>query len=288
MNKQYVLIQEYPGSPTIGTKAKESTDYTSYYVCDNNLWLHKTDVENHPKYWQAMLCVPIGTKFKVKGEPNVYTIDMNEDVNKVTVRWGVSGSTNYLVKQVNEHFVNGDWKVIEDGVKEGGYITFLRGFDGSKAGQTVKITCIKEDTLSTNGWIEYLNPKRYPNEGGFRWASPNLMGYLLGTDFRLATPEEIAATKPLFTTEDGKEIYKGDSWWYVIPSKLVCKETNTTTYKGKNTSNDEIKTFSTEKLAQDYLALYKPLLSFSEIEGSLNFLSDEKHFKELVIQRNKC
>ena len=286
MNKQYVLIQEYPGSPTIGTKAK-LTDYNSLlYRTESGRFFLKTHLENHPKYWDLVeeeLCVPIGTKIRHCFLGDIRTI--TKVVDKVIYfksKHGEEFRTGLNVKGANKYIKEGvfHWIIVEDEVKEGSYITFLRDFDASKAMQTVQVSAIQKDSSSTNGWITYSNPKRRPVGGGFRWKDSKSNGYELGVDFRLATPEEISATKPLFTTEDGKEIYQGDSWWYVIPSKLIVKQTSTTTYKGKNTSNDEIKRFSTEALAKEYLVRERPCVTIKFAKGRLT----QEQFSKLTTQ----
>ena len=296
MNKQYVLIQEYPGSPTIGTKVWIQNSESMYYRSNIGDLFSKRDIENHPKYWKLVeeeeLCVPIGTKFKIKFDTVQYTI-IGINGGKVMLSLPPTDkefTSSFSAKDVNFLFKMGTW-IVEEEVKEGDYITFLNErLISSFPFKTVQVFSIDKDYRENESKIHFKNRGSEKGFSGGSFGYPSKKSCMGCPEFfRLATPEEIAAvTTPLFTTEYGKEIYQGDSWWYVIPSKLVVKQTSTLSYKGKSNASNEIKRFSTEKLAQDYLALFKPLLSFNEIEDSLNFYSDAKHFKELVIQRNKC
>jgi len=66
--------------------------------------------------------------------------------------------------------------------------------------------------------------------------------------------------KPLFTTEDGVEIFKGDDYWQVIPEFRHYFIGNND-YERRSCD----KHFSTEKAAKDYIEMNKPMYSKKQI-----------------------
>lgn len=72
--------------------------------------------------------------------------------------------------------------------------------------------------------------------------------------------------EPLFTTEDGVDIYEGDEYWvifiYYEPKRLIGVSTIKYTKEGK-------KRFSTKEKAQEYLDLNKPQYSKQDIMDAI-------------------
>jgi len=92
--------------------------------------------------------------------------------------------------------------------------------------------------------------------------------------------------QPLFTTEDGIDIYKGDKFWFV--NNIYNGHYNLcTATAGKNkvesTKVEGILDFSTKEAAEEYILMNKPCLSLKEVLNTVSFLerSIEK-LKELV------
>lgn len=69
---------------------------------------------------------------------------------------------------------------------------------------------------------------------------------------------------PLFTTEDGKEIYKGDWFYYVDPDVFIVLSAKA------YTNFKPYLSFSTEDLAQDYIDTYKPQYSLDTMVKVVN------------------
>jgi len=101
--------------------------------------------------------------------------------------------------------------------------------------------------------------------------------------------------QPLFTTEDGVDIFEGDkyypvnkTYWIVNEPENTCK-INYETYH-KNTNN-----FSTKEKAEEYILMNKPILSLNDIfknveemrKGLKTFENSQlaKRFKKLVQQK---
>jgi len=82
--------------------------------------------------------------------------------------------------------------------------------------------------------------------------------------------------KPLFTTEDGVEVFEGDSFYFVTKSFLIER---TTTIKLKQSD----KTFSTREAANEYILDNKPDLSINDIRKVMPIDADEmEKLKKIV------
>ncbi len=85
--------------------------------------------------------------------------------------------------------------------------------------------------------------------------------------------------KPLFTTEDGVDIFEGDKvWWvavneeYDTPSGDKTWSFNEFVWKGKPTASSNYKWFSTKEKAEEYIIMNKPCLSFNDV---INYIHEE-------------
>lgn len=75
------------------------------------------------------------------------------------------------------------------------------------------------------------------------------------------TLEKLAARKKIFTTEDGKDIYEWDDYWFVDTGLNISPR-----LKAHGTGHDErYKRFSTEEAARIYINWNKPCISVKEI-----------------------
>ncbi len=63
--------------------------------------------------------------------------------------------------------------------------------------------------------------------------------------------------QPLFTTYDGKEIFKGDTFWFIYPQWEIGSAINEV--------NGAIARLSTKEAAENYVFMNKPCLSLTEI-----------------------
>jgi len=72
--------------------------------------------------------------------------------------------------------------------------------------------------------------------------------------------EIIEYKNPLFTTADGKDIFEGDTYYFVFPQFTL----GTTKY-ALGTMNGALATFSTKEKSEEYILLNKPLLSLNDL-----------------------
>ncbi len=91
------------------------------------------------------------------------------------------------------------------------------------------------------------------------WNRASLVSYWL------AKAEHVKEKPVLFTTEDGVEMYDGDSFWYINSNlDLFCFEAKLSTWA--KSLNPGEKTFSTKEKAEEYIKMNKPLnISMKEI-----------------------
>jgi hypothetical protein len=92
------------------------------------------------------------------------------------------------------------------------------------------------------------------------------------------------AKQPLFTTEDGVDIFEGDEYysvnehyWTVLEPENTCKIDYETYHKNRHN-------FSTKEKAEEYILLNKPCLSINDINKlkCLTFSNWDKFLKESV------
>jgi hypothetical protein len=95
------------------------------------------------------------------------------------------------------------------------------------------------------------------------------------------------AKTPIFTTEDGVEIFEGDSFW-ILESDFTYYKCNEPAHSLSGTYSER-KYFSTKEKAEEYVLLNKPCISINDIikYGFYNFLKtqltiNEDNLKSLV------
>lgn len=89
----------------------------------------------------------------------------------------------------------------------------------------------------------------------------------------------VKSKEPLFVTEDGVEIFKGDSYWFLDDDKPT-EVARAHDQSGKN----NLKCFSTQKAAKEYFDLNRPKYSLQDIR---NAIIDYKGCYREVIDMNK-
>ena len=93
--------------------------------------------------------------------------------------------------------------------------------------------------------------------------------------------------QPLFTTEDGVDIFEGDNYCYFRFHSWTCDNAiaNKEFYYQDKFSKNSLY-FSTKEKAEEYILMNKPCLSLKEVLDIVSFLDrSEKKLKELVKQK---
>lgn len=95
-------------------------------------------------------------------------------------------------------------------------------------------------------------------------------------DFEKAVRLHKKQKKPLFTTEDGVDIYEGGKYWYVSRAydAVPCKA-------DKGYKLFESRTFSTQEAAEEYILFNKKTLSLNDLIEALGIRKDYRIFERL-------
>ena len=75
----------------------------------------------------------------------------------------------------------------------------------------------------------------------------------------------VKVKKPLFTTEDGLDIFEGDKIYSIDKTKLVFKDIDRIIQSQYFERSSLYKYFSTKEKAEEYILLNKPCLSYNEV-----------------------
>lgn len=93
----------------------------------------------------------------------------------------------------------------------------------------------------------------------------------------------IVEKKPLFTTEDGVNIFEGDEVWGI--TKGVWKPFYRNARLGNKATTETWKygKFSTKKIAEEYILMNKPILSILDVEKAYTAMSKRQRDKLKVL-----
>jgi hypothetical protein len=89
----------------------------------------------------------------------------------------------------------------------------------------------------------------------------------------------VKLNQPLFTTEDGVDIYSGDCFYH------VDKEFRISQNHGFSGISEKIFAFSTKKAAKNYITCNKPCLSFNDVWNISNNKSSDNNY--VIIDKRK-
>lgn len=258
---KYRLIKEYPDSPKLGSIIKPiSCGYYNWFVVTGDLRPHLCmlltikNPSDFPEFWE-------------KVEDRDYEIlsyeCLNSDGSSANRRQifnkNSDGSFSWSVVKYSENTIKSNpWKS-----KEGGYVihSIKRLSDG--------------EIFSVGDKVTYIDKSSYSNYiiGDFFIKKDKLLvrseGFLICEYL-----EDIKKAKqPLFITDDGKELFLGDTF-YSTDTKYTENEFIIRPYKIDEFFNKHIykNSFSTKEAAQKWIDENKPKYSKKQINHSINEL----------------
>ena len=247
MIKKYKLIKKYPGSPEVGW---ELNDVSCCILGYTHLSYEKY-VSNYPEFWQEI----IKKDYEILSFIRINHIEYKGLIKTKDVdglfKW------DYTNNAFTEDFLLDSTGFAIHSVK--------RLSDGEVF--TVGDTVLR---LKTKVIIEKF---KFENERLHVYFSNGNANHL---------NEIFHIKKPLFTTEDGVDIFEGDE--FVITSNFKLEM-----YRGipfiadkATTVLNNRKYFSTKKAAEEYILYNKPCLSINDVKNSLTYSNELKKLRKIA------
>lgn len=273
--KKYKLIEEYPNSPVLGTIIEEYQQYsTKFTLPDGSNYFNSFKLEDYAKYkqWQEIIEKEyqilsfIEKDHVISWDGNVYRykglrleivrteqyLETILDKIKITSIKRLSDGEVFTVGDK----ITGTAAIAENPSLGPGYVK-ITGFKSNK-NNTFDIE------INTGVVCDYRHQYK-----DFEWAFLNIKKY----------------KQPLFTTEDGIEIFEGDQYTYVRSDYSYKTVVATKNDGSSKLSSHYLGDFSTKEVAEEYILMNKPCLSINDISKITFEVWDEK--KKTLIELKK-
>lgn len=279
--RKFKLIKKYPGSPKLGTTYQEIEGLCPYHgkmyknLSKEGACLLASEIENHPEFWEEVveknyeiLSFTCNNK-KLNYNKNLksFNYENNDGDTHRTLKFILKNPNTYKIHSVKrlsdgEIFTIGD-KVFSE------YVNY-----------TINKISIVNDKCMVSALYDINNP----NGSRLHYNLNNLK----------------KAKQPLFTTEDGVDIFEGNVVYYVETEEepelcFIVNEYTVLKYPGRFISDKSLHSFSTKEKAEEYILMNKPVLSLNDIfkdveemrKGLKTFENSQlaKRFKKLVQQK---
>jgi hypothetical protein len=262
------------------------------------------------------LCVPVGSYLKISTGTYKILSKTDERVVFIDVE-NPQRSLDCLIKAVNKYFESGDWVVCEKpepkdyeifslicnkntGVLFYGDIVHLKEnfYEGvSKDGISIKF---KKSEISNLGKHWSIHSVKRLSDGEIftigdkvNWGNnfstfnfeiekfyipeDNILKIYIGGGVNAILKSIQLKKKPLFTTEDGVDIFKSDVFYFVRNNEYDNWTIDNMYGQDKDTCKTH-KRFSTEKKAEEYILMNKPCLSVQDIFNKMKEKRKDESF----------
>jgi hypothetical protein len=257
--RKYKLIKKYPSSPKLGAIVEKKGN-SIYFPETKETWSSSNPnyfdvmVTNQPEFWEKV----VEPDYEVLsfrwidrgGTTPIYTLKND----KYCFDWAIPTANKYSLEQMlselNSHYIIYSVKRLSDG----------------------EIFTVGDNT--TTGII-----KEFIFQG-------DCIGMVTGEHTSWVGIKVWRKVKqPLFTTEDGVDIFEGDTAIPLDPVsfKIYAKTPYTT---GESTKYGIYKYFSTKQKAEEYILMSKPCLSINDVLSvGQRVIADEGKLKQIVKSR---
>jgi hypothetical protein len=224
--QKYRLIKEYPGSPKVGTILEPNKFGNAVY---EGIWLYKVNCS--PEYWESI----VEKDFEILSFISKKDCTIHHLVeNTITYQANYPGCNRkdlFTMLYMDDVFKIYSVKRLSDG----------------------EVFTIGDDFINNFGSISKIDSiEIVGNTVDLQYYSRDKYGCKL-SDVK-------KAKKPLFTTEDGVNIFKGDKYWFVYGELVKEAEAYSAIYHDLPNYY-----FSTKEAAEEYVIMNKPCLSLKEI-----------------------
>lgn len=249
---KYKLIKEYPGSPKIGTI--ERIDHTSsIHMMINGHYGYS--IKNSPEFWEEI----VEKDYEILSFKGI--LDSNNGL--FTLR----PNNNYYWSIWNN---NHPGQSLENMLKWNTVIIYSikRLSDGEifTIGDEIESVC--------KPYKSYLIERIDIKDNKIR---------IYGKSFLYSLDRLKHSKKPLFTTEDGVEMFKGDKYWVVYDGYKLSNSAFTADIDYRLSITDL--RFASHKEAKEYCFNNKPALSLNDVKK--NFKGDDDQWSELITKLEK-
>jgi hypothetical protein len=239
---QYRLIKKYPGSEKLGNIEWFNRDVLGKNGCSND-WKGRVFYDSHPEFWQ-------------KVEELDYEIlqFFNKMNNRVYGRVYCGGKASIKLSSIDKFHENVDYeyclryyaihsvKRLSDGV----VFTIGDNIDSLYNNPITSIYITKKPFQIKGIWFEYKDGS-----------------------CSLLMARKVEKT-PLFTTEDGEEIFEGEHFFYPNTHTWEVQKADATKKMLEYVKDvNHYRTFSTKEKAFEYVLRNKPCLSINEIGSNI-------------------
>jgi hypothetical protein len=241
---KYKLIKEYPGSPKIGqivTKKKPLENPNGFYT-EKGVLSIVDNPENYPEFWEKV----------VEKDYEILSFIQNSQCKDLwkkcsSDKWARFNGNHFItIPYSTEEMLNSSWYKIHS----------IKRLSDSQ------IFTVGDNT--TTGVIEAFE---FDSNKNLYFKVSNLVGGFY--NYNLSLLKKIK--KPLFTTEDGIDIYEGDTIHQIRLETFDYHSYIWGTINGKNgIPFDGFKMFSIKEKAEEYILENKPCLSIKDVKYYLD------------------
>lgn len=252
---KYKLIKAYPGSPTLGIKVEVDSDGWCCTSCNLN-------PQDYPEFWEKIVekeyeILSFKTTDKHSGFKNILSVLQNDN------NYNFKDQCNNTSCTLDEMLisVNKGYNIIHSVKRLSDGCIFTIG--DTIFSNDYKPTKLEKITIRDNGVIAMWG--KYHS---------NMLG-----EIGLAS---CIIKQPLFTTEDGLDIYDGDKIHSVDRDLLISKD------DGRYITKDFVRSsrykyFSNREKAEEYILMNKPCLSINDVLSvGQRVIVDEGKLKQIV------
>jgi len=270
--KSYRLIKEYPSSPELNSiyeeilgKCGRGSGKMYKNLKKDGCCLDSRDIENQPEFWEEIV---------------------EKDYEILTYRNFITGDVNFIGQRFFSNkgyreFTKSDLYAVNSTTNKKIYSihSVKRLSDGEvfTVGDKVRISKLQHDG-------SFIIDEFYFDCNGDKLLCN---GKCTGNGHVSITKIE-HSKKPLFTTEDGVDIFEGDvfynTWDMKIPNKEIAVSKKKDFYNEKP-NNRLYKVFSTKEAAEEYILMNKPCLSLNDI---FSIYPKFKKSRFSAIKNSKC
>jgi hypothetical protein len=249
--KKYKLVKCYPGSAKLGTIALLKTNCEPHcFLLDDPFHqpLPTKQVLNNPEYWEEI----VEKDYEIMSL--MYHDRLYDKVDKTDSNW------KYISKE------KGHCLLSQAGLNICGIIT-IHSIKRLSDGEIFTVGDI-DNFGKITGFVIRENKivSQYYRIGDWQW---------------LSSIQHIK--KPLFTTEDGVDIFEGDKYFQIGIkfNNIECEAYD------ENNFAESLIIFSTKEKAEEYILMNKPCLSIEEVMNisynpAESYTSSSRKLKELV------